>query len=82
LHHRVVHHQRQPVDERLLSNGLRFRDAGHGDARFLVGFRGGGDGIVFLLAASEEGDRNSAGQQYVQECSTGRLHLLLFFLDQ
>ena len=60
---RVVHHERQPVDEALLGDGLGFVDARRGDAGFLVRLLGGGNGVVFLVAPGEESRGDGARER-------------------
>jgi hypothetical protein len=50
IHHRVVHHQRQTVDEPFLGDRLGLDDARRGDALGHVLLLGLRNRIVFLLA--------------------------------
>ncbi len=65
IHHRVVHHDRQTVDEARLGNGLGFLDTWRGHTDLLVGLLGLRDGVRLILAAGK-------GQRADQHCGEAR----------
>ena len=60
IHDRVVHDERQAVDEAFLGDGLGFGDPGCVDARLRVGLIAGGNSIALLVATGEERDGDRA----------------------
>ena len=66
IHHRVVHHEWQTVDEAFLGDCLGLFDARRGNARLLVGLVGRGNGVAFFLA-TDEGSNHCARERQLDD---------------
>ena len=77
LHHRVVHHDRQAVDERFLGDGLGFGDTRSGNARLLVGLTGGRYRVGLLFATGQHGYSDHAAEGADANCRSSIVHLFV-----
>ena len=69
IHHRIIHHEWQTVDEAFLGDGFGFCDPRSGDARLLVGLLGRGNGVAFLLATGQgDGDERRGDNSLCFHC--------------
>src|SRR5438552_2451202 len=74
IHDRVVHDERQAVNESFLGDRLGFRDARRGHARFLVRLLRARNGVALFVAADKQGYSDDTGQRRSNECAFACSH--------
>src|SRR5437016_2432259 len=81
IHDRVVHHERQAVNESFFGDRLGFRDARRGHARFLVGLLSGGYDVALLLTTGESDGDNGARKRQLDDALFSLFHSCFFTVD-
>ena len=74
VHDRVVHHDRQTVDEAFLGDGLGFLDGGSGDAGCLVSLFRFGDGVALFPTTGESRAGDGARERQMDNSVFGYFH--------